>query len=214
MPRFVLLLCLAAATLAYEQTFEKRQALAEFVFTDPAVWAYGDGSLDLVKQSDYKPPHRSPFNIALLADRQFGSFTLEVDLMQTGAEYGHRDMCVIFNFVDPAHFYYVHIASRTDDRAHNIFIVNGADRKKISTQTTDGFDWGKGKWQKVKVVRDAKSGAIEIYVNGDKLMAASDKTFTDGHVGFGSFDDTGRMDNIRIEAEKVGKEKMAFFKRK
>src|SRR5690606_30996424 len=59
--------------------------------TGKAAWKVsGEGAgraLELPQQSRYQPPVRSPVNIALLADRQFGGFILEVDLLQTGREY-------------------------------------------------------------------------------------------------------------------------------
>ncbi len=203
-----------AASSVYTDSFEQSDSVRQFVLSDPAAWEVRDGSLNLIAQSHYKPPHRSPVNIALLADRQYGSFTLEADLKQTGHEYGHRDMCLFFNFTDPAHFYYVHIATKTDDHAHNIFIVNGADRKKISTTTTSGFDWGQEKWHKIRIVRDVESGLIEVHVNGQKIMEARDKSFAAGHLGLGSFDDTGRVDNLRITGEPVSTVKTGFFQRK
>ena len=196
------------------QSFDMPQSLARFVFSDPGAWELREGALELVRQSEYEPPHRSPVNIALIANRQYGSFTLEADVMSTAREYGHRDMCLFFNFQDPAHFYYAHIATATDDHAHNIFIVHGADRKKISTSTTKGHDWGKDKWHRLKLVRDAESGLIELHVNGEKVMEAYDKSFTGGHIGFGSFDDTGRIDNVRIIGQPVSMEKTGFFKSK
>src|SRR3989442_216624 len=82
--------------LVYEQKFEHPASLQDFVFTDPAAWRRGSNvtaTLELVQQSNYKPSVRSPFNIALIADRVFEDFVLEADLIQTGEEYGHRDMC-------------------------------------------------------------------------------------------------------------------------
>lgn len=218
---FAFAICSAVAFAAekadYRQTFDDPAALKQFVFTDPAAWTLGkegdNAFLELKGGSKYKPPHRSPLSIALLADRSYGSFTLAADLLQTGKEYGHRDLCLFFNVQDPAHYYYVHIATKTDPHAHNIFIVNGADRKKISATTTDGFDWGKNKWQKVKLVRDIESGSIEVFVNDEKIMTATDKTFTSGYLGFGSFDDSGRIDNLTIIGESAEK-KSEFFQRK
>jgi hypothetical protein len=210
----ILVFTAAAAMIAYGQSFDRPDSLADFVFSDPAAWQHKDGSLELFRQSDYKPPHRSPLNIALVADRQFGSFTFEADLLSTTREYDHRSMCLFFNFVDPAHYYYVHIGTRSDAHAHNIFIVNGADRTKISTTTTAGHDWGQDQWHKVKIVRDAESGAIEVHINGQNIMSARDKTFTTGHIGVGSFDDEGRIDNIRIVSARHATGKTAFFRRK
>lgn len=201
----------------YTQTFDDAGALQQFVFTDPAAWQLGrDGDnqyLELTKQSEYKPPHRSPVNIALLAGMQVDSFILEADLLQTGRDYGHRDMCVFFGFTDPAHFYYAHIATKTDPHAHNIFIVNDAPRTKISTFNTDGFDWGQNQWQKLRLTRDIKTGEVAVYMNdmSKPIMTAKDKTFTRGWIGFGSFDDTGRIDNIRLYAPQVTDAIPSFF---
>src|SRR6266513_3049230 len=104
-------------------------ALRDFVMSDPKAWKFSpSNALELATQSDYKPLVRSPFNIALIADRVFEDFVLEADLMQTGREYGHRDMCLFFGFQTPTNFYYAHIATAADPHAHNIFIVNGQPR--------------------------------------------------------------------------------------
>src|SRR2546425_608068 len=79
-----------------------------------------------------------------------------------------------------------------DDRANQIFIVDNADRKKISTKSTSGTPWDDN-WHHVKVVRRIGDGGIEIYFDDMKtpIMTATDKTFTWGQVGLGSFDDSG-----------------------
>jgi hypothetical protein len=42
-------------------------------------------------------------------------------------------------------------------------------------------------------------------------MTAEDKTFGAGYIGFGSFDDTGMVDNIRIWAPSAETKKAPFF---
>src|SRR3984893_14430006 len=107
-------------------------------------------------------------------------------------------MCLFFGYQDPAHFYYVHIAKKADDHANQIFIVNGAERKKISTKSTAGTPWD-DKWHDVKIVRKGR-GAIEIFFDDMKppIMTAEDKTFTWGQVGLGSFDDSGNWAEVRV----------------
>jgi hypothetical protein len=123
-------------------------------------------------------------------------------MMQTGHEYGHRDMCLFLNFQSPDEYYYSHIATQTDDRAHNIFIVDSMPRTKISHKTTQGVDWGKNEWKKVRIHRDSKTGTIDVYFEDmtKPIISASDTTFKEGWVGFGSFDDSGRIDNIKLWA--------------
>ena len=203
--------------LAYEQNFQKASALSDFVATDPKAWRVsqtnGVSGLELVKQSQYKPVVRSPVNIALISGKRFNDFILEADLMQTGREYGHRDMCIYFGFQSPTNFYYVHIATVADPNAHNIFIVNNAPRKNIAKKTTKGVNWGLGVWHHVRIERKAAEGAIKVFFDDmrEPIMLAEDKTFAEGYIGFGSFDDTGMVDNIRIWAPSSETKKAPFF---
>ncbi len=200
------LIWLAGCTsTAYRQSFDTPESLRDFTFTDPDKWRYVDnglagGALEFAGRGNYTPPVRSPYSIGLIADKTFGDFVLDVDLLQTGREYGHRDMCLFFGFQDPSHFYYVHLATKADPHAHNIFIVNGAPRTRIATQTTDGIDWGQDQWHHVRLIRNTADGAIEVYFDDltAPIMTATDTTFDTGYIGFGSFDDSGRIDNITI----------------
>jgi len=132
--------------LLYEQDFEEGSSLKDFMITDAGAWRISEGkegqALELYGKSQYKPAVRSPLNIALIKEKKFGSFILEAELQQTGKEYGHRDLCLFFGAKDSSNFYYVHMASRADPNAHNIFLVNDAPRKNIATNTTEGINWG------------------------------------------------------------------------
>jgi hypothetical protein len=46
------------------------------------------------------------------------------------------------------------------------------------------------------------------------IAVAEDKTFANGYVGFGSFDDTGMVDNIRVWAPTVTEKPASFFSRR
>ena len=155
------------------------------------------------KNSDFKPPHRSPLNMALVKDLTLTSFVLEAGVLSTGKDSPHRDMCLFFGYQDPAHFYYVHMAKAADDHANQIFIVNGADRKKISKTSTKGTPWDDN-WHNVKITRAIDSGAIEIYFDDmtSPIMTAQDKTFAWGRVGIGSFDDSGNWRDIKVWGKK------------
>lgn len=206
--------------LLYQQDFASADALQDFEFSDPAAWRWAretgarPGALELHQQSKYSPRVRSPFNIALLAGREFGDFVLEADLVQTGREYGHRDMVVVFAAKDPANFYYTHIATKTDDHAHNIFIVNDEPRRKISTRTTDGANWGLDVWHKVRVERRLADGSIRVFFDDltTPIMTATDQHFDFGRIGFGSFDDTGKIARVRIWGPALAPSRTGFFK--
>jgi hypothetical protein len=201
--------------LLYEQTFESPESMKDFVMTDAKAWKYAKeekgGALELAAQSDYKPEVRSPVNIALIKDKVFGDFILEADLVQTGKEYGHRDMCLFFGFQNPKQFYYTHMATKADPNAHNVFIVNNEPRKNFAKTTTPGVNWGLNIWHKVRLERKIEDGTIKVYFDDMTIpiMVAEDKSFGPGFVGFGSFDDTGKVDNIRIWAPTVEEGKAA-----
>jgi hypothetical protein len=204
--------------LVYQQDFSKAKALQDFVMTDPKVWKLSEtnnhSSLELLKQSDYKPAVRSPVNIAVLADKVVGDFVLEVELLSTTREYGHRDMCLIFGMKSPTEFYYTHLASIADPHAHNIFIVNNKEREKIAKETTGGIKWGTtNDWHKVRLERKISDGSIKVYFDdlSKPIMVAEDKTFDLGYLGFGSFDDTGKVGNIKVWAPKMEKRKTGFY---
>jgi hypothetical protein len=205
--------------LLYEQDFQKPDAINGFAMTDPAAWkiasANNQQGLELAKQSNYKPIVRSPVNIALIADRVFGDFVLEADFMQTGREYGHRDMCIFYGLQNPTNFYYTHIATAADPNAHNIFIVKNAPRKNIAKETTKGVNWGLNVWHRVRLERDTKAGTIKVYFDdlSKPIMVGEDTNFTSGYIGFGSFDDTGMVDNIKIWGPSVEMKKTTFFSR-
>ncbi len=206
--------------LVYEQHFDSADALKGFAMTDPAAWKFatdgGTFALELFGESKYVPAFRSPFNIALIADRVFGDFVLEADLLQTGKEYGHRDMCLFFGVQDPSHFYYTHLATQGDDHAHNVFLVNGAPRVKFAKQTTSGVNWGSEAWHHIRLERKVGDGSVRVFFDDMKtpIMLAEDKTFGAGYVGFGSFDDTGKVDNIRIWSPTAPETKpTTFYKR-
>lgn len=159
------------------------------------------------KRSEYEPPHRSPYNRALLKEVVVSDFQIDVQVLSTHEDYGHRDVCLFFGYQDPAHFYYVHLGKQMDPHANQIFIVNESDRTKISTKTTEGTDWD-DQWHHVRIVRDVESGSIEVFFDDmdEPVMTAKDKTFTWGRVGLGSFDDTGDWDEFELKGVKVEKE--------
>lgn len=187
--------------LLYENDFE--DGLEGLTMTDPNAWKHetidGNGVAALVGASDYEPPVRSPKNIAWIDDLAVSDFILEADLQQTGREYGHRDLCLMFGMQAPQYYYYAHIASVADEHANSIFLVNNADRVSIADERTDGTKWD-DQFHKVRLVRDTESGLVELYFDDMEtpIMRATDKTFAYGQIGFGSFDDVGRFDNIRI----------------
>jgi len=195
--------------LLYETGFEK--GAADWEPTDADAWRIADADGDKVynqfKNSKYKPPHRSPYNISLLKEPVVGDFVLTLKVQSTDFKGGaHRDMCVFFGYQDPANFYYVHLGQRPDPNSSQIMIVDDAPRKMITTNESPGIPWDDG-WHEVKIVRDTESGKIEIYFDDMQkpAMVATDKTFTHGRIGLGSFDNHGNWDDVKLFGVKVEK---------
>ena len=193
----------------FEEDFE--QGADRWQPTDPSAWRVVQTDRGKVynqfQLSKYQPPYRSPHNISLVKDLLVGDFVLTARVQSTNAKAGaHQDMCIFFNYQDPAHFYYVHLGKRPDPHSSQIMIVDGAPRKMITKNESPGIAWDEA-WHNVKVVRRTGDGAIEIYFDDmeNPKMVAVDKTFTWGQVGLGSFDDHGNWDDVKLRGVKVEK---------
>ena len=78
-------------------------------------------------------------------------------------------------------------------------IVKNAPRAPL-TKNKNKTPWKNGTWHQVKVVRDSRSGKIEIFFDDMKKphMSVVDKTFGKGRIGLGSFDDMNDFDDIKL----------------
>jgi len=206
--------------LVYAPDFANPRFVDDFVFSDPKAWRASDekdgAALELFGKSDYQPKFRSPFNVALLADKVFTDVVIDADICSTVKPYGHQDMCVFYGFELPTHFYYTHIAVKPDPHAQNCFIVNDAERKAIASDVSPGVTWGVNEWHHVRVDRHGSSGSIAVFFDdmAKPIMRAVDRTFPSGYIGFGSFDDMGKIRNVRVYAPLVAERKTDFFHRK
>jgi hypothetical protein len=178
---------------------EQMPLVFEADFEDGKLDRLGGKVLALHKQSDYKPPVRSPLNINLIKDINVGSFVLELKMLSTVKDYAHRDLCLFFGHQDPSHFYYVHIANKSDPHSNSIFLVDGKPRVSIVKTRTEGTKWDEN-WHTVRLVRDVDKGTIEVFLDdmANPIMTAVDERFKSGRLGVGSFDDTGRFDDVRL----------------
>ena len=201
--------------LIYKQSFDDESSLKDFQFSDDAAWRWSNegksgGAIELFQQSKYKTEHRSPFNLAILSDRKMADFVLELDMRQTGKEYGHRDMCLYFGFQNAMQFYYTHIATTPDPNAHNIFIVNNAPRKSFLDVPKKGVDWSED-WKHIRLQRIGSE--IKVFFEDMKMPVLQGKhdALGAGNVGFGSFDDTGKIDNVQLWSNEVKTQSEVLF---
>jgi hypothetical protein len=191
----------AGQSILFRDNFEARD-LSAWEFPYPEDWEAraeaGNHFLHMLRSREPGVPRR-PLQFARLKQANVGSFVFEARLRREG-----RSMIVVFNYVDTLHFYYAHFSSDrgTEQPVHNgVFIVNGEPRKRIA-----GIDAPPAlpdrEWHKVRIARDAGSGAIEVFVDGQKepLFSVVDRTFTCGQISIGSFDETGDFDDISLSS--------------
>jgi hypothetical protein len=125
--------------------------------------------------------------------------------IDTPVEITNRDVIVVFGHRSDTEFYYAHLSTDNTIYPHNgIFRVDDADRVRIEDQwighlgalpaITDT------EWHRVRVRHCARSGEIAVYMDGSRypLMTAVDTTFDSGRVGFGSFDNIGRLRDLEV----------------
>jgi len=190
-----------AEPLVFAESFA--DGVSRWLPTDPAAWTLSHDGNRMVwglnrRQSDYQPKVRSPHNIALVKNLELTDTVITFDVKSTRDTGNHRDCCVFFNYRDPEHFYYVHLGAKPDPNSGQIMIVDGAPRRPL-TENTRPVPWDDG-WHRVKLERDTTSGRIAVYFDDmDRpLMEASDRTFTTGQVGIGSFDDMNDFTNVKV----------------
>lgn len=163
-------------------------------FTDEAVFRWRDGQLELHGVSSYRPPHRSPRALAILRDVEFEDFDLTVEALSTEQEYGHRDLVIVFAYRDAAHYAYAHLATKADQNAHHVMLVDGAPRRPVSIERTEGVDWG-DEWHELRLTR--RGEMVRVFFDNQCVIVATVPPGP-GRVGLGSFDDTGIFRSLTV----------------
>ncbi len=185
----------------FTEEFEK--GIDRWELVDPKSWAveeHGRGkSLSIIqRESDYRPKVRSPLHIALIKDIKLGDFEMTFHVKSTKNTGNHRDCCVFFNYQDPTHYYYIHMGAKPDPASGQIFIVDDEPRRPL-TKNEKLVPWTED-WHTIKLVRRTSTGVIAIYFDDmtQPHLETNDKTFGDGRIGIGSFDDMDAFDSIKV----------------
>ncbi len=177
--------------------FSPRQGNVWRVEKDPAgSWAY-----HLAEPGKQILKIRAPRGYAILNAPEVGDFVLTLRAKcERPPDFRGQDVDIYFGFRDMEHYYYVHFSNVSDDVHNAICKVNGKDRQPI-TSDSRAPAWLVGqRYHLLKLVRRAATGQISAYIDDmtEPVMTAWDKTFPTGRVGFGSFDDTGWFDDLRL----------------
>jgi hypothetical protein len=173
----------------------------------PSKWAFPGSEVVLAEPGSPRPGPRRPFEYAVVtAGPEWASFDLSAKVRVDVPTPIGRDVLIIFGWQSDTEFYYAHLSEDTGNYVHNgIFVVNNADRLRIDDQW-DGTTSAPAaiapgmNWHHVRVTHDGATGEIAVYVDGsaEPLMTATDTTLGSGRVGFGSFDDVGRIRGLQV----------------
>ena len=179
----------------------------------PELWEFpGEEIILAAAGSDPGDGIRRPFEYATLNSEPFGSVQLEAEVrLDEPASVNNRDIILVFGYQSDTEYYYAHLSQDNTIYAHNgIFKVDNADRERIDDQ----WDGSVGappavtdeEWHGVRLVHCAETGEIAVWMDGlDRpLLTATDDTFDSGLVGFGSFDNIGRMRDLTVSVPADG----------
>ena len=173
----------------------------------PSKWRFPGTEIILAEEGVPPSGPRRPNEYAVLRKGpEFGSVQIDAEVrIDTPVHITTRDVVVIFGYQSSTRFYYVHLSGDNTAYPHNgIFVVNNADRLRIDDQwngsvgarpaITDAL------YHRVRVRHCPGTGEIAVYMDGatTPLMTATDRTLKAGRVGFGSFDNIGRMRNLTV----------------
>jgi hypothetical protein len=196
-------------TLQLDLPFKAQGDLSTLLAGNQNGWMFdaADGGSLAFNGAGYTAPppvNESLSSFAVISSTKFGSFVLDVELQQTNPDTNqpHRDLCIVFNAADHKHFFYAHIAATHDERSHNIHVIDNAPRAPITATNSGGIQWGPpGTWHKLRLMRDASAGNIAVYLDGkndDPILTASSTKFTTGYIGFGTFQDGGKVRSLKV----------------
>jgi len=192
----------AAATARRTALVVPRARASDWAPLTPSKWAFTGREVVMTERGTAPVGPRRPFEYAVVTrGPELASVELCAQVrVDEPVERNDRDVVLVWNHTSPTRFHYAHLSQDNTIYPHNgIFRVDDADRVRIDDQwdgavgappAIDDTDW-----HDVRLSFDARSGRIAVHVDRGRrpLMTATDTTFAGGRVGFGSFDNYGRV---------------------
>ncbi|WP_109510427.1 hypothetical protein [Nocardioides speluncae] len=171
-------------------------------------WSFERGTLLMTERGTAPPGPRRPFEYAVVTKGpELGSLSYSAEVrIDEPVTRNDRDVVLIWNYQSPTRFYYAHLSQDNTIYPHNgIFVVDNADRRRIDDQW-NGTNLGAPPaiddtdWHDVRLDYDASTGKVAVYVDRSSkpLMTATDTSYSGGRVGFGSFDNYGRVRDVFV----------------
>lgn len=170
-------------------------------------WQFPGDQVILAERGDNPGPPRRPFEYATLTSGpEFATVQIDAEVrIDEPVTRNDRDVVILFGFRSNTEFYYTHLSQDNTIYPHNgIFVVNNADRLRIDHQWNGSIGAEPSirdtEWHRIRVRHCVETGEIAVYVDDLERprMTATDKTFDSGRVGFGSFDNFGRLRGLTL----------------
>jgi hypothetical protein len=163
-------------------------------------------ALELYSAGVRAPGGLAPQNLTLLRIfilKDIDDLVLDLKVCPTG-EKGRRNFCLVLNYRDPEHLYYINVQEQDDGKSSGIFRVDGKSSVSIAEAGRAKISLGEG-WHRVRLARRWQEGLIEFYFDDmdTPAMTAHDKVLRGGYVGFGSFNGTGFFDDTQMWGKMV-----------
>lgn len=178
--------------------------LANWQLLNPDSWeiqnAAGDPVLVLLKKGPQIPPVRRPGEYGLIRDKQWTDTTVTVRIRTLMPdEVKGRDICILFGYVDDTHFYYAHLCSDSNGKAHNVIMKVSGDERSVIMKENLPQPRLTSQWHTVRI-EHLSGGSIKVWMDDMEgpLMTADDNDYPAGMVGVGSFDDIAMFDSVEV----------------
>jgi hypothetical protein len=193
--------------LQYQQNFSgSTKALEDFKIARPETWGIFKNSNNFYLQcTGAENVLLIPSNIAVLSNKVFGDFILEIDVTPGADSNGLSEVCLFLGMRDLNRYYYVQLANRSDSSTHGIFLVKDSIKSRLTDASVQSVDWMDKKWHKIRIERNIVKRTIRVFIDEmtHPLMETKDYELVMGSVGIGSFVSPARFDNIKIWAPTV-----------
>ena len=192
--------------LQYQQNFNGNKSLEDFKINQPDKWGILRNSNNFYLQcSQADSVALFPGNIAVINNKIFGDFILEIDVTPEADSNGLSEVCLFLGMRDLTRYYYVQLSSRSDSSTNGIFLVKNSVTSKLTDDAVQPVVWVNKKWHKIRLERNIVRRTIRVFVDEMTipLLETKDYELVMGSVGIGSFVSPGRFDNIKIWAPTV-----------
>jgi hypothetical protein len=123
------------------------------------------------------------------------------------------ELCIFLGLKDSLKYYYIQLANKTEANLNGIFLVKNTSAIKLTPENINPLVWGENKWHKVRIERNIVRRTIVVFFDDMTipLMEVKNYELVMGYIGFGSFNTSGRIDNIKIWSQTVLPDETKIF---